>query len=119
MTDNIKDLAILAADGAEEKKAYDIEILDVRELTTIADYFVICSGKSEVQVQAIAREIEEYLEEEKGILPQQTAGSQEAQWILLDYADVIVHVFKEDKRQYYELERLWADAEKLLQRNSG
>ncbi len=116
MVDRIKDMALLAAEAAEDKKANDIQVLDVRELTVIADYFLICSGNSDIQVKAIARGIEEKLAEE-GINPQKVAGKQESRWILMDYADVIIHIFHEDERKYYELERLWADAEKIL-RNS-
>ncbi|MDI3547750.1 MAG: ribosome-associated protein [Halanaerobiales bacterium] len=113
MEEETKTLALKAAEAADDKKANDIQILDVRELTIIADYFLICSGKSETQVKAIARAIEDKLAEE-GIHPQKVAGRQEARWILMDYADVIIHVFHEDERNYYELERLWADAEKIL-----
>ncbi|NLM96636.1 MAG: ribosome silencing factor [Halanaerobiaceae bacterium] len=109
----IKEMAVIAAEAAADKKATDIEVLDVRALTTIADYFVICTGNSETQVKAITREIEEKLAE-KGIVPQKIAGKQEARWVLLDYGTVIVHVFYKDERDYYELDRLWADAEKLL-----
>jgi ribosome-associated protein len=116
MVDRIKEMALLAAEAAEDKKANDIQVLDVRGLTVIADYFLICSGNSDTQVKAIARAIEDKLAEE-GIHPQKVAGKQEARWILMDYADVIIHVFHEEERKYYELERLWADAEKIL-RNS-
>lgn len=114
MTEKIKEIALCAAEAAEEKKGIDIEILEVSELTIIADYFVICSGNSEVQVQAIARGIEEKLEEEPGIEPRSVAGAAEGRWILMDYADVVVHVFHKEEREYYELERLWADAEEIL-----
>ena len=111
--DKIKNTALLASEAAEDKKAKDIQILDVRELTIIADYFVICSGNNDIQVKAIARGIEDRLAEE-GIEPQKVAGLQDARWVLLDYADVIVHVFHQNEREYYELDRLWADAEKIL-----
>ncbi|ACL70088.1 ribosome silencing factor [Halothermothrix orenii] len=110
-----KELAILAAEAAEDKKANDVQVLDVKELTIIADYFVICSGNSEPQVKAIARSVEDKLGEE-GIHPQKVAGKDNARWILMDYADVIVHIFLEEERQYYELERLWADAEQILRK---
>lgn len=118
MTEKIKELALRAADAAENKKGIDIEILEVGELTIIADYFVICSGNSEVQVQAIARGIEEELEEELEVEPQRVAGASEGRWILMDYADVLVHVFHKEEREYYELERLWADAEEILRETS-
>jgi ribosome-associated protein len=112
---DIKEIALLAAEAAEDKKAKAVKILEVKDLTSIADYFVICSGNSETQVNAIANGIEEDLKE-KDIVPQKIAGSQESQWILLDYADIIIHVFHKDKRKYYEIERLWADAKEILDR---
>lgn len=114
--DDTRKNALKAAEIADEKKGIDIQVLDVRDLTIIADYFVICSGNSETQVKAIARAIEDSLGEE-GIYPKKVAGKQEARWVLLDYADFIVHVFHDEERKFYELERLWADAEKIL-RNS-
>ena len=114
MENEIKELAVLASKAAEDKKANDIEILDLRDITVIADYFVICDGNNENQVKAIARGIEDKLAEEKEIVPQKTAGKNNGRWILMDYSDFIVHIFHKDERQYYELERLWADAEKIL-----
>ncbi|MFP4661807.1 MAG: ribosome silencing factor [Halanaerobiales bacterium] len=116
MSKSIKEIAVMAAEAADDKKAIDIEVLDVQELTIIADYFVICSGNSETQVKAIANGIEKELSEE-GIEPQKVAGKQDSRWILMDYADVIIHIFHKDEREFYELDRLWADAEKIL-RNS-
>ncbi|MFP4015510.1 MAG: ribosome silencing factor [Halanaerobiales bacterium] len=116
MSKSIKEIALMAAEAADDKKANDIEVLDVRDLTVIADYFVICSGNSETQVKAIANGIDKELAEEE-IHPQKVAGKQEARWILMDYADVIIHIFHKDEREFYELDRLWADAEKIL-RNS-
>ncbi|MFP4016898.1 MAG: ribosome silencing factor [Halanaerobiaceae bacterium] len=113
MVDKIKEIALAAAEAADDKKASDIEVLDVKELTVIADYFVICSGNSETQVKAIARGIEDSLSE-KDIEPRKIAGMGEARWVLMDYADIIVHVFHKDEREFYELDRLWADAEKIL-----
>ena len=112
MVEPIREWALKAAEASEDKKANDIQILDVRGLTVIADYFLICSGSSETQVKAISRSIEERLAKE-GLRPKKTAGKDQARWILLDYADLIVHVFHEDERKYYELERLWADAARI------
>ncbi len=113
MTDDIKKLALTIAEIADNKKAQDIQVLEVKGLTIIADYFVICSGKSEIQTRAIAGEIQEELTK-KGVKAKKIAGSDDGRWILIDYADVIVHIFHERERDYYELERLWADAEKIL-----
>ncbi len=110
---SIKDIAVLAAEAADDKKAEDIDILKVEGLTVIADYFVICSANSDKQVRAVARAVDEKLSE-KGIEPRRIAGMNDARWVLIDYADVIVHVFQKREREYYDLERLWADAEKIL-----
>jgi ribosome-associated protein len=110
---SIKDIALLAADAADDKKAEDIDVLNVQDLTVIADYFVICSANSDQQVRAIARSIDDKLSE-KGIEPKKIAGMNDARWVLMDYADVIVHVFHKREREYYDLERLWSDAEKIL-----
>lgn len=109
----IKEIAVLAAEAADNKKATDIIIMDVSELTSIADFFVLCNGNSEIQVKAIVEAIEEDLAARE-IFPQRIAGKEEARWVLMDYADVIVHVFHREEREYYELDRLWADAEKIL-----
>lgn len=113
MEGKIKELAYLAVEAAEDKKAEDIQLLEVGELTIIADYFVICSGSSERQVEAIARGVEDKLGP-KGITPRQVAGKDNSRWIVMDYADFMVHIFHNQERKYYELDRLWADAEQLL-----
>jgi ribosome-associated protein len=104
-----KDLAIQAAEAALEKKALDVTVLDLSGLTVIADYFVICSGESTTQVKAVA----EFLEQEfakKRIRPLGIEGAAHSHWILLDYGDVIIHVFEKETRAYYNLEKLWMDA---------
>jgi ribosome-associated protein len=113
---SIKDIALLAADAADDKKAEDIDVLNVQGLTVIADYFVLCSANSDKQVRAVARAIEDKLAE-KGIEPKRMAGMDDARWVLIDYADVIVHVFQKREREYYDLERLWSDAEKILRQS--
>jgi len=113
--ENYKRIAELAAEAADDKKAFDIEVLNVEGLTIIADYFVLCSGNTDKQVQAIARAVEEKLDEE-GVYPKQIAGKDNGRWILMDYADVIVHIFHKREREYYELDRLWADAKKILKK---
>lgn len=105
-------LAVAAARAAEAKQAEDILILDVRDLIVITDYFVICSGANDPQVRSIAEEIEEELRK-RGQKPVRREGRRERRWILLDYVDVVVHVFHEQEREYYSLERLWADAPTL------
>ncbi len=104
-----RDLAIRAAEAALKKKALDVTILDLSGLTVIADYFVICSGESTTQVRAIAEFIEEEFARKK-VKPLGVEGASYSHWILLDYGDVIVHVFEKDTRAYYNLEKLWMDA---------
>jgi len=112
--DKSREKALNIADIAEDKKAENVMVLEVIKLTTIADFFVICSGSNEKQVDAIAREIEEEMSED-GIEPYRVAGRNQSRWKLLDYEDVIVHVFHQEERRFYELERLWADAERVLE----
>jgi len=99
-----------ACAAADSKKAKEIKVLDIRGISPITDYFVICSGSSSIQVKAIADEIEEKLMDE-GFYFSHREGYNSARWILLDYGAVIVHVFHEEDRDFYNLERLWADAE--------
>ncbi len=95
-----------------DKKAQDVAILDLSGLTIFADFFVICSGTSTRQVKAIAEEIEESLSRRR-VEPDHIEGAAEGKWILLDYGDTVVHVFLEETRTYYNLERLWGDAPRL------
>src|SRR4030066_650718 len=104
-----KDLAIQAAEAALEKKALDVTVLDLSGLTVIADYFVICSGESTTQVKAVAEFIEQELAK-KRIRPLGVEGAAHSHWILLDYVDVIIHVFEKETRAYYNLEKLCVDA---------
>lgn len=93
----------------DEKKGEDIKALAVKELTTLGDYFVIASGNSAIQVQSLCDAVDEHLGK-LGILPKRTEGYQTATWILLDYYDVLVHIFQKETRDFYSLERLWSDA---------
>ena len=109
---NSLDTALLAAEAADGKKGIGIRILDLRDLTPIADYFVICSGSSTTQVGAIADGIGHRLALE-GIHPSHVEGQAESTWLLLDYGDVVVHVFEEQTRAYYGLDSLWGDAPRV------
>ncbi len=101
-----------AVKSADDKKAYNIKVLDIRELTTLADYFVICHGTSFPQMRAIFDEVEEKLKEQEVLV--HNAGAEESnQWMLMDYGDVIVHIFNEESREFYGIENLWADAESV------
>ena len=91
------------------KKGYDVKIIDLRKLTTITDYFVICTGDSDTQVKAIADEVDKQLRDE-GIKSWHTEGYQALNWVLIDFVDVVVHVFKKETREFYNLEKLWGDA---------
>ncbi|MGH2794278.1 MAG: ribosome silencing factor [Actinomycetota bacterium] len=98
-----------AARAAAEKKASDVVVLDVRELIVITDYFVIASGGTERHVRTISEEVEHALAV-KGIKPVRREGLQQGRWALIDFVDIVVHVFTTEERDYYELERLWKDA---------
>jgi ribosome-associated protein len=104
--------AQLCAEAADSKKGFEILILDLRKLTYITDYFVICSAHNTIQVTAIADSVGQTLAK-TGKHPAHIEGQAEAQWILMDYGDVVVHVFDDQTRQYYSLEKLWADAPRV------
>jgi len=106
-------LARAAAALALTKKAQDLVVLDLRELEGVSDYFVIASAASEVQVRAVADAVEEGLAERFGVRPWHVEGRDGRRWVLLDYVDVVVHVFHERTRAYYLLERLWGDAGRI------
>jgi ribosome-associated protein len=98
--------------AATDKKAMDVVILDMREASSITDYFLLCAGGSERQVQAIADAIDEQMSRH-GVASLGVEGYREARWILMDYGDVVVHVFSQDTRDFYDLERLWSNAPKV------
>jgi ribosome-associated protein len=102
-------LAILAARAASAKQGEAVVILDVRDLITITDYFVITAGASDRQVKTIAEEIEKAVKEE-GVRPVRREGDAGSRWILLDFVDFVVHVFADEEREFYRLENLWRDA---------
>lgn len=99
--------------AAEDKQAHDIIMLDLRGLTTIADYFVVCSAESERQLRAVVNAIDEELVK-NGARQPRIEGSPETGWVLLDFSDVIVHVFTEEQREFYRLERLWKQAQPVV-----
>jgi ribosome-associated protein len=100
---------LLLTRAALDKKACDLVVLDVREHTSIADYFIVCSGRSDRQVQSIAQGLEENAAEE-GIKPFAIEGTQRGHWVLMDFSDVIVHVFYQPVREFYDLDGLWGHA---------
>ena len=104
-------LAFKIVKYADDKKASDIRLLNISELTTIADYFVICHANSSTQMNAIFGEIEEKLRKEDGINLLNPEARSSTGWLLMDYGDVIVHIFNEETREFYGIENLWADAQ--------
>lgn len=109
---NSKELAQIATQAMQEKKGWDIKILGLHDLSVLTDYFVICNGNSRVQTRAIADFVEEKLVE-VGVNVARREGYNEGRWILLDFGDIIVHVFQEEERTFYNLERLWGDASSI------
>jgi ribosome-associated protein len=111
--DDTLTLAQTIARAADERKGADIIILQVGEVSPLADYFVIVTGFSKVQVRAIARSIEEKVEQDLGRLPRRTEGQSEGSWVLQDYGDVIVHILMPREREFYNLEAFWGHAERV------
>jgi ribosome-associated protein len=107
-----REKAVLLCRFALEKKAYDLVLMEVRALTSIADYFIVCSGRSDRQAQSIAQGVEENMRG-MGVRSQSVEGSARGQWILIDFSDVIVHVFYQPVREFYDLEGLWIDAPRV------
>ena len=103
----------LALHAAAEKKAHDLVVLDLREVASFTDYFVIASGTNVRQVQAVADEVQEQLRKHLNVRPARVEGYSSAEWVLLDYGDFIFHVFEEKSRRFYDLERLWRDAARV------
>lgn len=103
----------LALHAAGEKKAHDLVVLDLREVASFTDYFVIASGTNVRQVQAVADAVQEQLRKQLGVKPARVEGYSSAEWVLLDYGDFIFHVFEEKSRRFYDLERLWRDAARV------
>lgn len=108
-----KELAWQIASAAEDKKAQDIVLLKVSDVSYLADYFVIVTGFSRTQLNAIAESIEERLEEKFDLQPMRVSGKREGNWIVQDYGDVIVHTFLPEEREYYSLEAFWGHAERI------
>jgi ribosome-associated protein len=108
-----RNFALRIADILAETPASDTVVLDIRGLSTFADFFVICSGENERQLRAISEKLQEELRED-GVRPQRSEGTPRSGWIVLDYNDAIVHVFDQELRDFYKMERLWAEAPRLL-----
>jgi ribosome-associated protein len=111
----VEEIVAATIEAMEAVKGKDIVTLDLREITTaVTDYFVICHAPSKTQVDAIADKVEELVYEKTHSKPYHVEGRDNTEWILIDFVDVVVHVFLESKRSYYKLEELWADAERIV-----
>jgi len=111
-TDLARHVKAAIVKGMQEKKAHDIVVMDLRKVkNAVADYFVICSGNSDKQIEAISHSIDEEVYRAVKENPWHTEGKNNKEWMLLDYINVVAHVFRKDKRQFYALEQLWGDAE--------
>lgn len=120
MTDiSSREIALAAARAADERKAFDIMILDVRELVDVTDYFVIATGRNNPQVEAIVSNVEDELIDKLGVKPNHREGNNDPGWKLIDYGDVVVDVFQPETREYYRLESLWGDAEVIDLNEAG
>lgn len=102
----------LACRALDSKKGLDVKVIDIHEVSVIADYFIIASGSNQNQVQAMVDEVEEVLGR-AGFEPKQIEGTKNSSWILMDYGDLIIHVFDEENRLFYDLERIWRDGNQL------
>ena len=106
-----EELCKLVVHGMQEKKAMDIVVMDLRKVkNAVADFFVICSGNSDTQIDALANSIEDEVYKVSKTEPWQKEGKANGEWILIDYVDVVAHIFNKDRRKYYDLEELWGDA---------
>lgn len=109
-----KEKCLLICRLLSDKKAGDIVYIDVAEKTSLCDYFIVCSGRSSTQVKSLAENLEEKLEKEYGEMPRRREGVREGRWAVVDYADVIVHIFSDEERDFYNLERLWEDGKNIV-----
>jgi ribosome-associated protein len=108
--DTAKLIALQAAEYVLEKKATQVKLLDVRGITPITDFFIICSASSDQQVKAVAENVIVKMRDEEGMSPWKSEGWDSLQWVIIDFVDFVVHVFRDSARDFYHLERLWADA---------
>ncbi len=106
----VKVLAREALIAVQEKKAADVVIMDMHQASGLADYFILCSGSTDIQVKAIAESVETRLKRELTETPWHIEGAEHRQWILIDYVDLVIHIFTPERREFYDLERLWSDA---------
>ena len=108
-----KELALMAARALSDKKGREIQVIEITDITTLADYFVIATGSSNTQINALCGSVEKALKEQANELPLRREGYRDGTWVLLDYGDIVVHVFSPEAREFYSLERLWKDGKPL------
>ena len=106
-------MAVIAIEALEDKKAEDIQVIDISQVSVLADYFVICSAGNDSQIQALVDNVDEKMHE-NGYQIRQQEGRNSGTWVLLDYGDVIVHIFERENRSFYNLERIWNDGRRIL-----
>jgi ribosome-associated protein len=104
------DLARLAVEAMQNKKALDVTVIDVRKVSEVTDFYVLATGASDLQVRAIVESVQDTIREEVGEKPWKKEGTERLQWVVLDYVDMVVHVFDPERRTFYDFERLWGDA---------
>lgn len=121
MTPTIKglDLAIACAKAADETQAVDIRVLDLRGLSSLTDFMIICSGLSQPHLKAVLRDVSDTLLVDHDVSPTYTDGQSDSQWVVLDYVDVMLHVMHEESREFYALEDLWGDAKDVKWQTSA
>ena len=108
-----KETALFLAKALDSKKGIDIKVLETGHLTTLADYFVLCSGTSSTQIKALGDACEKAMKEEHDELAHHVEGHRDGTWVLIDFSSVVVHIFDDEARKFYDLERLWSDAEEI------
>lgn len=111
-TDKIREMALMAINALEDKKAEDIKVIDISQISVLADYFIIANGSNRSQIQALSDAVEEKLGR-AGYPVKQMEGYNNANWILLDFGDIIVHIFDRENRLFYDLERIWCDGKSI------
>ena len=118
-SDNAEQIVATVVEAMDALKGKEIVTLDLRETgTVVTDYFVICHANSKTQVEAIAEKVEDEVREKTGVKPYHIEGKDNTEWILIDFVDVVVHIFLQSARNYYQLEELWADAERIVKENN-
>lgn len=108
-----KELVKTAVAALEDKKAFDIEIIDISHISVLADYFIIANGSNRTQVQAMVDNVQEMVEKTGEVTPARLEGYQTANWILMDYRDVVIHIFDQESRDFYDLARIWRDGKQI------